>query len=266
MGFLDFLTKPRLEATPQDPMTVTPYEQPQAAPMDGLLSAVPEQMGMGAPEQMQRMPQLEEKPSLLGGFGKQVFGKDDDGIGFWDRIYAAAGTLGGEDGGSYLNQKRQLARGDREKAAAKEDLARKNAAFRAAYGPDGKFNPQAYLDAMGDQGDASEAFSLADKLRPKTGVSGDTPYTIDNEGNVNWGPERPWSRRDQENADKNDELSEYRQILAEIAKGRLSVSEGQAEIARRREARMAAGGGGGAGKGGGPPPPAPGWTVSTVGP
>ena len=162
MGFLDFLTKPRLEATPQDPMTVTPYEQPQAAPMDGLLSAVPEQMGMGAPEQMQRMPQLEEKPSLLGGFGKQVFGKDDDGIGFWDRIYAAAGTLGGEDGGSYLNQKRQLARGDREKAAAKEDLARKNAAFKAAYGK-GRFDPVTYLEHY-PNGDVAEAFSLAEKV------------------------------------------------------------------------------------------------------
>ena len=62
MGFLDFLTKPRLSATPQDPMTVTPYEQPQAQPMDGLLSAVPERMEMGAPVSLTVIPR--RRPSV----------------------------------------------------------------------------------------------------------------------------------------------------------------------------------------------------------
>lgn len=264
MGFLDFLTKPRMSATPQDPMTVTPYEQPQAEPMDGLLSAVPERLEMGAPEQMIRPPQLEEKPSLLAGIGERLT-KEKDGVGFWDRLYAAGEVVGGGDGMGYLQGKRDTYAKTLEKQQAKEDLARKNAAFKAAY-RDGKFNPQAYLDAIGEDGDVAEAFSLADKLRPKTGVSGDTPYTIDNEGNVEWGEERPWSRRDQEAADKNDEMAMYRELMAAVAQGRLSVAEGQAALARQREGRIAADGGKGGGKGGGPPPPGPGWTVSQVGP
>jgi hypothetical protein len=266
MGFLDFLTKPRgMNVTERGKMMVSPYE---SGPNDsgGLLSSLVEPMQQGAPQEMTQMPDIKPGPSLLGGLKDRLMA-EKDGVGFADRLFAVGEVLQDRDGMGYLSGKRDKYRVDQEavaeKAEAKADLARRNQAFRNAY-RDGKFDPQAYMAAIGDQADASEAFLLADKLAPKAGVSGDTPYTIDNQGNVTWGEERPWSRRDQEAADKADEMAAYRDILADIARGRLSVSQGQAALARQREGRIAAGGGrGGAG---GPPPPGPGWNVQAVGP
>lgn len=280
MGFLDFLTKPRISATPRDPLSVTPYEQPQVEPIaesGGLLAGVPQTIGMGdpqplrrgAPQELQQMPEIKHGPSLLSGVmdyatspqflaalgaGVKGMGGDSSGVEMAWRI--------GERDRAVQSQAEQKAEAKAEKARAKAeaqaDLARRNAAFRAAYGPKG-FDPQAYMAAMGDGGDVSEAFSLAKDLAPTGGVSGDVSFTRDPlTGEVTWGESRPWTERDQEAADRND-------IMSAVALGRLDIAQGQAELQRRREARLAAGGGRGGGNGA-PPPPGPGYTVQVVGP
>lgn len=265
MALLDFLTQPRLKVTRGDQMNVTPYAPAEQPAPDGLLSSAVEPMQMGAPEQMMQAPDIEQKPSLLQGAWDWI--KSPQG-----RLMIGAGlkSLGGDENAGYEAAQigarmRDERRALEKEAQAKDDLARKNAAFKAAY-QDGRFNPQAYLDAIGDEGDASEAFSLAKALAPQGGVSGDTSYTRDPiTGEVTWGEERPWSRRDQEAADKADEMAAYREILAEVAKGRLGVSEAQAALARQREGRIAAGGGkSGAAKAGVPAPPS-GFRIITPG-
>lgn len=240
MGFLDFLTQPRMSATPQDPMTVTPYEQPQAEP-DGLLSAVPQAGGtFGAPEQMIRPPQIEEKPSLLSGVWDYLKSPQN--------LRAVGAALKGDDAWrdvAQMNQQdRLLERETAKQQQAKEDLARKNAAFKAAY-QGGKFNPQAYLEAIGDGGDAGEAFSLAAKLAPKAGVDGGTPYTQDAlTGATTWGEQREMSPGEVLAAQRQQELDDYREE-------QIRLREEQLALARQREGRVARGrpsGGGAPGK------------------
>lgn len=169
MGFLDFLTQPRISAKPRDQLTITPYEQ-NAPPQDGLLSTLVEPMQQAAPQQMQRMPQLEEKPSLLSGAMKFMTSP---------QMLAAIGAgIKGDGTGVQIaaqlgQQRRELEAMAQKDAKAKADLARKNAAFKAAY-QDGRFNPQAYLDAIGDEGDALEAAQLARELGPKRKVFSNT--------------------------------------------------------------------------------------------
>lgn len=243
MGFLDFITKPRFEATPGDQMEVSPYEQPQAQPNDGLLSAVPEALEMGAPQQMQGAPTLEEQPSLLSGVWDYLKSPQN--------LAALGGALKNYSGGEG-GVEQAMAIGDRRRhdeqrneaeEKAKADLAKKNAAFKAAY-QGGRFDPQAYMAAIGDGGDAAEGFSLAAKLAPKGGVDGGTAYTEDPiTGEIVWGEQRGMSPAEKLAEQRAQQLEEYRRQQLEDADERIA-------LARQREGRVAAGprrGGGGGG-------------------
>lgn len=259
MGFLDFITKPRFSATPTDPLSVTPYEQPAATyGNDGLLSAVPELAGMAAPQQMNQMPDLEEKPSILSGVWDYLKSPQN--------LAALGGALknysGGEGGVEQAmaigEQRRGEARQNAAMEKAKADLARKNAAFKAAY-VNGRFDPQAYLAAMGGEGDMAEGFSLAAKLAPEGGVDGGTAWTRDPlTGETTWGERRGPSHGEELADERNDETAQYREIMLELrrqAEERMA-RQGDARIglSRQREGRISSGGGGG---GHGPVPALP---------
>lgn len=170
MALLDFLTQPRLKVTRGDQMNVTPYAAPEEGAGDGLLSSAVEPLQMGAPETLTQAPQIEEKPSLLQGAIKFLTSPQS--------IAALGAGLNGDPASVQMAadigaRRRDMAAKAEAEQKAKADLARKNAAFKAAY-QDGRFNPQAYLDAIGDEGNALEAAQLARELGPKRKVFSNT--------------------------------------------------------------------------------------------
>lgn len=240
MALLDFLTQPRLKVTRGDQMNVTPYAAPEEGAGDGLLSSAVEPLQMGAPETLTQAPQIEEKPSLLQGAIKFLTSPQS--------IAALGAGLNGDPASVQMAadigaRRRDMAAKAEAEQKAKADLARKNAAFKAAY-QGGRFNPQAYLDAIGDEGDASEAFSLAKALAPQGGVDGGTAYTRDPlTGEVQWGEQRPMSPAERLAEERAAALEAYREEQIRLAEERQRLAE-------RREGRVAAGGGRG-GRGGG---------------
>lgn len=241
MGLLDFLTQGSVRAQPQQPQMVQPFEAPQPE-AGGLLSSVPEALGQQAPQAMMQMPQLEQKPSLLGGILN--WAKSPQGLA---TIGTGLSSWGGdENAGSEGMALGQLLRQNEAKAQerkkAQDDLARKNAAFRAAY-QGGKFNPQAYMEALGDEGDAAEAISMAAKLAPEGGVDGGTAWTRDKlTGETTWGGQREESPAERLRREQMDEMETYRQEMIRLREEQLALS-------RQREGRVAAGGGGRGGGG-----------------
>ena len=267
MALLDFLTKAQgLTASPQEQTMVSPFGAGLDAPQgDGLLSAMgPQMMQQGPAETMTRMPQISPGPSLLDGI-KDGFGKmkdpGSDGISFLDRIYAAADEYDTGNGMAHLQGKRKEHQSTLDKAAAGQALARKNAAFRGAY-RDGRFDPQAYMDALGAEDDASDAFSFAKAAAPQGGVDGATAWTRDPfSGETTWGEQRQESPAERERAAQNDEMMAYRQEMMELRRQQEERARRQGDerigLSRQREGRVAAGGGG---RGGVPPLP-PGFMV-----
>lgn len=257
MGLLDFLIKPGLQATPQGPTAPT-----KAFNAEGLLADI---------GPMQRPDVLTETPSPLQGFASKFFGTTDQGDTFSDRLYAFGETMGGGDGMGYLNARRGDVRAqteraeakaekERTKAEAQADLARRNAAFRGAY-KGGRFDPEAYMAAMGDQGDASEAFSLARALAPKAGVDGGTAYTQDPlTGETQWGDQRAESPAERLARERMEDMDAYREEQIRLREEALGLS-------RQREGRIAAGAGarGRGGAAGAIPAPPSGFRIITPG-
>lgn len=252
MSLFDFLTQPR---TSVQPGAVTPNAT--ALDQDGLLSSV---------GPMSQAPVVTEKPSLLSGALKYL-GSNQNLMG----IAAGLKGLGGDENAGFevaqLNQQRQQRQQQAQAQQKKQaDLQRKNAAFKAAYRPgaDGKvrFDPAAYVDALGDAGEADigEIASMHNAMAPKTGVSGDTPYTMDDEtGGVTWGQPRPMSHSEQLAEQRAQEQERRNQVLEDIMRGNLDVRRGQLGVSQHREGRVGAGGGGHGG--GGVPALPPGFMV-----
>lgn len=240
MGLLDFFTQPKLTATPGQI-----NENQRAYDQNGLLTDV---------GPMQGAPVLKEQPSLLSRVGNFLTSPQNMAA-IGAALHNASGGSGGVEMAQQIGERRrQEEKQAVDKAKALADLQRKNAAFKAAY-RNGKFDPQAYIDAIGDTGDATEAFSLAKALAPQGGVDGGTAYTRDPiTGEVTWGEQRPMSYAEQQAIERDRALEEYRRAQLEDADERIAIS-------RSREGRISRGGGGGRSGGGAVPALPPGFVI-----
>lgn len=110
---------------------------------------------------LKQMPDIQMGRTGFGGFLDKLNAPDERGLTLADKLGAAGQIMQGDTGGglSYLQRQRvaadQLAQRDKQEAS----LARKNAAFKAAY-QNGSFNPQVYAEMAGDD-DASLADDIA---------------------------------------------------------------------------------------------------------
>lgn len=259
MGLFDFLTNSGQKIQPGAQIEGTQRLSP-----DVNAALAPEDLAFGSGNVglLRHPPVITETPSLLSEIGQKMsnIGKPDkDGVGFWDRIYAAGAALDGGDGMGHLNGIRDRHRSAAEKAQAKQDLATKNEAFRAAF-QSGRWDPQVYMDRMGPRGDAAEAFSLAKSLAPSGGVDGGTPYTRDQmTGETTWGERRPQSYAEEEAAARNDEMAAYREEMLQLRREQEQRAARQGDerigLSRSREARVGAGGGRQSGGASGGPKP-----------
>lgn len=184
-------------------------------------------------------PQMEHHQGLLGQAGDYLKGAIKD-PNTWMAVASAMRSAGGnENAFQDLSAIQERSRAAEKAAVAKADRARKNAAFKSAY-QGGKFNPQAYIDGLGDADidAAAEAADYQKAFGPKTGVDGGFAYSIGPDGNVEWGEQRPISHDEQ-----NDQARAA--YLEQVARERLTNEDERIALARQREGRVARGGGAG---------------------
>lgn len=253
-GFLDFLQgigKTSVPITPFNPNA--PTEGPDLGGVD------PTEMGAFGASQAPAQP---KKEGLL----SRIMATGDDGVTFGDKLYAAGGIIKGDgDPLSQINAKRTEYKANEKTRLAEEKQqaarARQAAALRASY-VNGKFNPQAYIEAMA--GDVTpDELAVFTKFAPKGGVDGGFAYTTDAfSGDTTFGDQRPMSYNEQIAQDRLDEQERRNQVLEQIAMGNLGVRQGQLGLSRQREGRIASqpkgssgGGVSGALPAGIPPPP-----------
>lgn len=242
MAFLDFLGG----ANPFGAKG-TPFN-PNAPVETGALGGIdPTEMGAAGP-----MPQA-EKPE---GFLSKVFGTGDDGVTFADKLYATGGILQNDPNAMIgISDKRKEFKAEGAKRALEEKQAAQRAkqatALRQAY-QNGRFNPQAYIEAMAGDVTADELGGFT-KLAPKAGVDGGFAYTQDPfSGETQFGAQRPMSYNEQIAEDRLDEQERRNQVLEQIAMGNLGVRQGQLGLGQQRERRVASQPKGGAGQGAAP--------------
>lgn len=200
MALLDFLTQPHQQIG-QGP-TIAPI-----GPQD---------------QELQTAPVMTEKPSLLSGAWNWV--KSPEGrMAISNALYTASGDDEGLANNAQLdqtNRAQQLA--ERRLAEQKAERAAKNAAFRAAYRPDAsgkvRFDPAAYVGALGGdaEADLGEVANLWNAMAPKVGVSGDTPYSIDDQGQVEWGTPREASAAEKAAAAREAEIERHNREMERL--------------------------------------------------
>lgn len=207
---------------------------------------------------LKRPPTIEANPNgnTQGGLLSNVLNTSDDGVTFGDKLYAAGGVLrGDEDPLSGINAKRTKFQAAESQRAMEEkqqaQRAKAASALRAAY-QGGKFNPQAYIDAMAGDVTPDELAGFT-KLAPKSGVDGGFAYTQDPfSGETQFGAQRPMSYAEQISQQRAEEAERRNLQLEEIARGRLGVAQGQLGLGQQRERRVASQPRGGAGQGAAP--------------
>lgn len=180
------------------------------------------------------------------GFLQGMTQPDESGVTFADKIFAAGSVLSKDaDPLSAITAKRTKYT-ENQAALAKEaklaqERAKKAAALKAAY-VNGKFNPQAYIEAMGNEASLDD-LTGATRLAPKGGVDGGYAYTTDPfTGETTFGGQRPISRAEQLAQERFDEQERRNQVLEDIARGRLGVAQGQLGVSRDRLNRPSGGG------------------------
>lgn len=254
MALLDFLQGIGKTSVPIAPFNPNaPTEGPDLGGVD------PTEMGAFGASQAPAQP---KKEGLL----SRIMATGDDGVTFGDKLYAAGGIIKGDgDPLSQINAKRAEFKTNEKTRLAEEKQkaarARQAAALRAAY-VDGKFNPQAYIEAMSGDVTADELGGFT-KLAPKAGVDGGYAYQTDPfTGETVFGEQRPMSYNEQIAQDRMEEQERRNQVLEQIAMGNLGVRQGQLGLSRQREGRIASqpkgssgGGVSGALPAGIPPPP-----------
>lgn len=257
MALLDFL-----QGIGKTSVPITPFNP--NAPVDGpdLGGVDPTEMGAFGASQAPAQP---KKEGLL----SRIMATGDDGVTFGDKLYAAGGIIKGDgDPLSQINAKRAEFKTNEKTRLAEEKQqaarARQAAALRAAY-VDGKFNPQAYIEAMSGDVTADELGGFT-KLAPKAGVDGGYAYQTDPfTGETVFGDQRPMSYNEQIAQDRMEEQERRNQVLEQIAMGNLGVRQGQLGLSRQREGRIASqpkgSSGGGLGGAGAPAPLPPGFRL-----
>ena len=235
-GFLDFLQDIGKTSVP-----ITPFNP--NAPVDGpdLGGVDPTEMGAFGAGQAPAQP---KKEGLL----SRITATGDDGVTFADKLYAVGGLMRGQDDPlSQINAKRTEYKANEKTRLAEEKQqaarARQAAGLRASY-VDGKFNPQAYIEAMAGDVTADELGGFT-KLAPKAGVDGGYAYQTDPfTGETVFGDQRPMSYNEQIAQDRLDEQERRNLVLEQIALGNLGVRRGQLGLSQQREGRIASGAGG----------------------
>lgn len=256
-GFLDFL-----QGLGKTSVPITPFNP--NAPVDGpdLGGVDPTEMGAFGAGQAPAQP---KKEGLL----SRITATGDDGVTFADKLYAVGGLMRGQDDPlSQINAKRTEHKANEKTRLAEEKQqaarARQAAALRASY-VNGKFNPQAYIEAMAGDVTADELAGFT-KLAPKGGVDGGFATSTDAfTGETTFGAQRPMSYSEQIAQERADEAERRNRELEDIARGRLGVSQGQLGLSRQREGRIASqpkgSSGGGLGGAGAPAPLPPGFRL-----
>jgi len=110
----------------------------------------------GRDHQLQLPPTMQKQPGLF----SRMVGTDSDGAGLRDRMMMALIAAQGDPMAAI-----QMRQGLRKETTDKAERQRRNEALKAAY-QNGKFDPQAYIDGVGDSGDATDAFDIAKVLKP----------------------------------------------------------------------------------------------------
>jgi hypothetical protein len=191
-------------------------------------------------------PTMERQP----GFFDRVKAKDANGMSFGDRALLALLAVNG-DAGTALQLRNQMRKDTREQA----DRQRQNEAFKGAY-RDGKFDMGAYVEALGDSGDAVEAVDIAKAFARKGGVDGGFAYTTDPmTGEVEWGEQREPSYSERLSAERVEDNEEWRDFMRDLYRqredrmtrqgdARIGISRGNQGIAAQRESRLGSKAGG----------------------
>lgn len=240
MALLDFLQgigKTSVPITPFNPNA--PTEGPDLGGVD------PTEMGAFAGQ----APAQPKKEGLL----SRIMATGDDGVTFGDKLYAAGGIIKGEgDPLSQINAKRTEYKANEKTRLAEEKQqaarARQAAALRASY-VNGKFNPQAYIEAMAGDVTPDELAGFT-KFAPKGGVDGGFAYTTDVfSGDTTFGAQRPMSYSEKIAQDRLDEQERRNREIEALARGGLAVRQGQLGLSQQREGRIASGAGGSNGSG-----------------
>lgn len=235
MGLFDFLNgDPQVSPGAQFEGKVAPNPEMNGAFANGLADR------MGDPGMLQKAPTLSQGP----GFLEKLRTPDDRGLTFGDKLYAAGSALSddGDAGVQHLQNVRKDFKADQVLSLAKEDRARKNAAFKAAY-QNGKFDPAAYTSALGDSSvDPSDIAELTRAFSPKAGVDGGYSYTQDpTTGETHWGGQRPESYGEQAAIAREAEQERRNQQLEDIARQGLKIREFSAHRPRAGHASSASG-------------------------
>lgn len=183
---------------------------------------------------LQQAPTITQTPGLW----SRLKTPDANGMNFADRWQQAAMMLDGDTEGAMRYRKSFEDRVQRQ---------RKNEAMRGAYDPQtGKFDIGRYMEAIGPDGDASDAFEIAKSTAPKGGVDGGYAYKIDPmTGEIHWGGQRGKSYREELDEQKAEELEAYREQMIRQGWARVGQGDERIGISRQREGRIAAGGAGG---------------------
>lgn len=221
--------------------------------------------------ELKRPPTITENPNgnTQGGLLSNILNTGDDGVTFADKLYAVGGLMRGQDDPlSQINAKRTEYKANEKTRLAEEKQqaarARQAAALRASY-VDGKFNPQAYIEAMAGDVTADDLAGFT-KLAPKGGVDGGFATSTDPfTGETTFGEQRPMSYNEQIAQDRLDEQERRNLVMEAIAQGRLGVAQGQLGLGQQREGRIASqpkgSSGGGLGGAGAPAPLPPGFRL-----
>lgn len=210
---------------------------------------VPKAGGTVAPvgerdHELQLPPTMQKQP----GFFSRMIGTDGDGASFGDRLMMA--TMAAQNPASAMDYRLKL----RKETADKSERQRRNEALKGAY-RNGRFDPQAYIEGVGDAGDATDAFDIAKVTAPKAGVDGGYSYTQDPmTGETQWGEQRPMSYSEQLAEERAAELEEYREEMLKQGWARVGQGGERIGLARQREGRIASGP-----RAGGIPAPPPGF-------
>lgn len=233
MAFLDFLSN-------RGNVPITPFDSSASEDGAGLFA------GTATPPPQAAAEDIQPPKSGIRGFLDNLTATGDDGVSFSDKLYAAGAILQNDPNALSGIQAKRTKYTENQAALAKEaklaqERAKKAAALKAAY-VNGKFNPQAYIEAMaGDVG--LDDLTAAQRLAPQGGVEGGYAYTKDPfTGQVTFGEQRPISRAEQLAQERFDEQERRNQVLEDIARGRLGVAQGQLGVSRDRLNQPSGGG------------------------
>lgn len=198
---------------------------------------------LGPTAEFRNLPHMENQPGLLHKAFDYV--KSPQGM----MTLGTALRASGGDEGAFQDQARmqQSMQAQRDRQEQLEHRSKANAAFKVAY-QNGKFDPQAYTHAMSGDPlfDASDVADLQKTFAPKTGVDGSYAYSIDPDGHVNWGEQRPMSHAEEAQIAREAEAERRNQVLERLAQQRLGYESERVGISRGRERRLSSGGGGSA--------------------